>query len=75
MPVNPNEAPEGFVAMDAARTYGCRECVFEPLPDSVCNRFKCTPEERKDGGNVYFVLSTDKPATANYPCDDMGTPV
>lgn len=81
MPVNPNEAPEGFVAAQSA--YGsCIGCAFI---DDYCRSeshpasgFSCLNEERADGEEVIFVVRSDpdpQPATANYPCDDMGTPV
>jgi len=66
MPVNPNEAPEGFEAAFTPFVASCGGCVFES---------KCMPWERKDGMNVIFVPRTTKPATANWPHDDMGTPV
>ena len=71
MPVNPNEAPEGFEAAFTPFVASCGGCVFE----SKCRARKCMPWERKDGMSVFFVLRTNKPATANWPHDDMGTPV
>lgn len=75
MPVNPNEAPEGFEAVSPPDGAGCSDCVFDLLSDRTCSAFKCEPWERKDGMSVFFVLRTNKPATANFPHDDMGTPV
>lgn len=72
MPVNPNEAPEGFEAVSTPFVASCCGCVFE---SSKCSARKCMPWERKDGMNVIFVPRNTKPATANWPHDDMGTPV
>ena len=75
MPVDPNEAPEGFVAVAAGSLATCDGCAFDPLPDDACMKHKCMGWERDDGFSVIFVPRTTKPATANFPHDDMGTPV
>lgn len=70
MPVNPNEAPEGFVAVGVSSTdcAGCVGCTYS-------GSFSCVKSARQDKSNVIFVPRSDKPATANFPHDDMGTPV
>lgn len=74
MPVNPNEAPEGFVAVEQD---GCDGCYFQRGKSCTIplNYPSCTEYTRDDGVSVVFILLTDKPATANFPHDDMGTPV
>ena len=72
MPVNPNEAPEGFVAVEERS--GCGGCAFTYL-SVECQRCECAGHAREDLCYVIFVPRTDKPATANFPHDDMGTPV
>ena len=76
MPVDPSEAPEGFEAVDSIGCASCSGCAFNSF-SSVrgCRAFKCMPWARNDGMNVIFVPRTTKPATANFPHDDMGTPV
>ena len=78
MHVNPNEAPPGFEAVAAGArdvTAACDGCAFQPLPHGACAKHKCMGWERDDGFSVIFVPCTNKPATANFPNDDMGTPV
>lgn len=80
MPVNPNEAPAGFEAVEG---YGCAGCAFEALASDACiaildNIASCVPHERNDLMSTIFVVKRvelNKPATANFPHDDMGTPV
>ena len=68
--IDPNEAPEGYLAV--AVKSGCQGCAF--IGD--CWRADCTPNNRKDLCHVIFVKKPDDGrATANFPCDDMGTPV
>lgn len=72
MPVNPNEAPDGTKAVLGNK---CDQCVFRHIStyEDCCKR-KCTPDLREDRCGVYFV-ALSVPATANFPHDDMGTPV
>lgn len=72
MPVNPNEAPAGFIAVETRS--GCEGCAFTYL-SVECLRGECASWAREDFCNVIFAPITDKPATANFPHDDMGTPV
>ena len=76
MPVNPNEAPPGFEAVAAGGLAACDGCAFQPLPHGACAEHKCMGWERDDSFSVIFVpCANNKPATANFPHDDMGTPV
>ena len=45
--VDPNEAPEGYVAVDV-----CAPCTFYNKPE--CHNYKCFDQERKDGQDVIF---------------------
>lgn len=72
MPVNPNEAPEGFVAVES---YSCDPCAFAPYSSKACREADCNADSRADGCFVYFIKRTGRTATANFPHDDMGTPV
>ena len=70
--IDPNEAPEGYLAVEYC---GCDGCAFTPA-DKNCFSAICGGGCRKDGCNVAFVKKPyDGRATANFPCDDMGTPV
>lgn len=72
MPINPNEAPAGTKAVLGDE---CKHCVFRNIStDYDCYKRKCTADEREDGCGVHFV-ALSVPATANFPHDDMGTPV
>ena len=69
--VDPNEAPEGYLAMEGE----CFGCAFKHV-SADCLSVECVASRRKDGHNVIFVKKPDDGrATANFPCDDMGTPV
>ncbi len=62
MPVNPNEAPECAVnGLLEPRAL----CAHILVGGALCGF---------PGGCCHQVVKA-KPATANYPCDDMGTPV
>lgn len=74
MPVNPNEAPAGFVAVETTLDKGCDGCALL-FAGFECTTSDCLKFYRVDLCNVIFVPRTDKPATANFPHDDMGTPV
>lgn len=70
--IDPNEAPEGYLAVEY---FGCDGCAFT-LADKNCLSASCARDSRKDGCDVIFVKKPDDGrATANFPCDDMGTPV
>lgn len=72
MPANPNEAPEGTMAVLGD---DCEHCVFRKIATySDCFERKCTETRREDRCGVHFV-ALSVPATANFPHDDMGTPV
>lgn len=71
MPVNPNEAPEGFVAVEERS--GCNGCALT-FGGQLCRWSPCDAPQRADQCYVIFI-SLSKPATANFPHDDMGTPV
>lgn len=71
MPVNPNEAPAGFIAVES---YECDGCAFTRL-SGECLGAICSSVHRTDECCVIFVPRTNKPATANFSHDDMGTPV
>ena len=71
--VDPNEAPEGYLAVEGS---GCFWCAFNDMPLDDCLSAECEASRRKDGHYVIFVKKPDDGrATANFPCDDMGTPV
>ena len=74
--VDPNEAPEGYLAVgDSDGAKGCAPCSFT-VYSKGCISFPCAASRRKDGCYVFFVKKPDDGrATANFPCDDMGTPV
>ena len=70
MAVNPNEAPEGYLAV--AIKSGCQGCAFR----GNCWRADCAPHNRKDLCHVIFVKKPDGgKATASWPYDSEGTPV
>ena len=48
MKVNPNEAPEGYVAIAEGSCYGC---AF----DSNCSQANCLPGNRYDACSVIFI--------------------
>lgn len=73
MPVNPNEAPAGFIAVEIPEVDSCSGCHFEFEP-SGCSHLCGAVGDREDGCQVMFIQIA-KPATANWPHDDMGTPV
>ena len=70
--IDPNEAPEGYLAVEYR---GCDGCAFK-YGSADCLFAECTAIRRKDRHDVIFVKKPDDGrATANFPCDDMGTPV
>lgn len=75
MPVNPNEAPEGFMAVESEIAALCAGCHFASLSDEQCQQIMCMSWERDDGSNVIFIRAKSKAATANWPYDSEGTPV
>lgn len=75
MAVNPNEAPDGYVAVESEVSAMCAGCQFAGNSDKGCEQIMCMGWERDDGSNVIFIRAKSKAATANFPRDDMGTPV
>ena len=74
--VDKNEAPEGYFAVGCFGYFGCDGCAFKYTPLDYCLSAECEASRRKDGHYVIFVKKPDDGrATANFPCDDMGTPV
>lgn len=75
MPVNPNEAPDGhLMAIDESAFCDCTGCYYDSKDVRGCSEWCGAAKDRKDGCLVIFV---ERPAaaTANWPHDDMGTPV
>ena len=76
MSVDPNEAPAGFIAVEIPEVDNCSGCYFREMTLSGGSCGQCGAiKDRADGCQVIFVPRTNKPATANFPHDDMGTPV
>ena len=77
--IDKNFAPPGFEAEEADDSSSCCRCAFELCAQKVCDAltvsWDCASEGRPDGLYVIFVVRSALPATANFPCDDMGTPV
>ena len=72
--IDKNEAPDGYLAVKGEE--GCFGCAFKYTPPDYCLSAECAASRRKDGHYVIFVKKPDDGrATANFPCDDMGTPV
>lgn len=75
MPVNPNEAPEGFEAVECDEHDSCDPCALAPHSSKACREADCDSYSRADGCFVLFIKRPGQTATANFPHDDMGTPV
>ena len=77
--IDKNFAPPGCEAVEADPDNSCLGCEYEYDIDSVCTEMDVTCgtslRPRPDGVQVIFVRRTSAPATANFPCDDMGAPV
>ena len=72
MAINPNEAPEGYVAVEGS---GCKGCALKDRTVE-CWHAECAASTRKDGHFVIFVKKPDDgKATASWPYDSEGTPV
>lgn len=75
MAINPNEAPEGYVAVEGS---GCKDCALKDC-SVECWYAECAASSREDGHYVIFVKKVKKPddgkATASWPYDSEGTPV
>ena len=70
--VDPNEAPEGYLAVEYC---GCDGCAFTYI-DKDCLSAICGGGYRQDGCNVIFVKKIyDCKATASWTYDSEGTPV
>ena len=75
--IDKNFALPGFEAIESITCHGCafEGCAIE-VCDSLSETFGCHEDGRPDGKGVIFVVrGGHTPATANFPCDDMGTPV
>ena len=74
--IDPNEAPEGYMAVDDNDgEAGCNLCSFDfKFSTKDCFYSPCHKNYRKDGCSVYFVKRDGK-ATASWPYDSEGTPV
>ena len=68
--VDPNEAPDGYVAVDDDSPDACNFCDIEG-GSRLCFGQRCLSDEREDGCNVRYRL---KPV-AIWPYDSEGTPV
>lgn len=73
MALNPNDAPEGFIAVE---NKDCHGCAF--LGTGNCDTTpECYAWDRQDGCSVIYVANQHQAprptATANFPHDDMGT--
>ena len=53
MKVNPNEAPEGYIAIETASCDGCALDAAEH--NKLCYQADCSEEDRKDECNVIFI--------------------
>lgn len=61
--LNPNEAPAGYVAVEAA---GCTDCAWRPGSDA-CLSVACAAPLRRDGCCVIFVKrQPPEPLDARY---------
>lgn len=56
--LNPNEAPEGYVAVYYGKAIGCGKCCFREAPDCLQ---PCVANERADGCYVIFKRKPTKP--------------
>ena len=54
MQVNPNEAPEGYIAVEWDESSGCDYCIFSDVYEE-CMRALCYPTFRRDKHNVIFI--------------------
>ena len=75
MPVNPNEAQAGFMAVECDEHDSCDPCALAPHNSKACREADCSADSRADGCFVLFIKRPGQTATANFPHDDMGTPV
>ena len=56
MKLNPNEAPDGFIAARSSLRIGCCSgCYWEHEGYSVCKRKKCISITRSDAHDVIFI--------------------
>ena len=58
--VNPNEAPEGYVATGIINSYDpCQDCVLSSIAyNQICSQAHCSEEDRKDECNVIFIKNS-----------------
>ena len=52
MPIDPNEAPPGYKAVEEIKKIDCEGCVFN---GPYCMYIACTSGSREDGCSVIFV--------------------
>ena len=68
--LDPNEAPDGYVAMEDDASNACDFCDIK-YGSSLCMDQRCAYDEREDGCNVRYRLNPP----AIWPYDSEGTPV
>ena len=68
--VDPNEAPDGYMAVEDDSPDACNFCDIEH-GSRLCFGQKCSYDDREDGCNARFRM---KPV-AIWPYDSEGTPV
>lgn len=72
--LNPNEAPEGFIAVRCKETNpNCDGCVRFPNEFGICNE-KCSPALRKDKCWVIFKRKPTKPTKPTKPAKPASKP-
>lgn len=77
MAFNPNEAPEGYAAVESEWGNGCYVCDCKPL-SKECVSTACEGSYRKDGCCVIFVKKPARdssPAQITWPRDSEGREV
>ena len=70
MAVDPDEAPEGYIAVEDVNS-GCRSCVFlgcdAPCPKNKEGGYLCSSGNRKDEQSVYFVKKPESTKQDSVP--------
>lgn len=64
--MNPNEAPKGYIAKRADKSWTCKGCAFD---ETSCKGRYCLPSQRKDKTSVIFVKL---PAQKKQSCEICG---
>lgn len=73
--IDANDAPRGYLAQPADHEDSCSGCDLQEEP-IACETTPCDRHRRKDMTDVIFVrIRHFATATANWPADDMGTPM